>query len=189
MSRVKNEKEVFEEMVDSCPYKAAAYDWSGSNPPSSAPVSGHHSDFEKVSNPTSSSAPPPSSHSGQASDVASSAQASDPASVANHVNIFFRHMSISRNNLQTVFFLIKGTEEINFEEISNLKGHVNFCKMLIKAREVAINDNAPVELEWRGYNTKVLPNRPPFQKKTLHDRLMVAMACVNSRTPDEEKVN
>ena len=60
-----------------------------------------------------------------------------------------------------------------FNEFSEDEGE--FIQLLINAKTVADMNEAQIPVEWRGYETIVHPNLPPFTKKALRERLSSAL--------------
>lgn len=82
-----------------------------------------------------------------------------------------------------------GFDFINsFKGISPFASHFEFLKMLIEAKAVADIENRNVPLQWRGYQTKVVPNHHPLKKETLRDRLLLALAGIANLTEEENTV-
>ena len=75
-----------------------------------------------------------------------------------------------------------------FRQISTLPGHDVFFQKLINAKCIADMKKSVVQLHWRGYTTKVSPNQPPFSKDVFLDRLLLALAGIDSLTSEENAV-
>lgn len=82
----------------------------------------------------------------------------------------------------------EGIENSIFKKISPIEGHDSFFQKLINAKCIADMSNSTIEIQWRGYKTKVAPKHPPFTKETFMDRLLLALAGIDSLSDEENKV-
>ena len=76
----------------------------------------------------------------------------------------------------------------DFKNISDIKGHDVFLRMLINAKKLADMKNTPVPVTWRGYKTLVHPELPNFNRSSLIRRLCLALKGIRSTTNEELQV-
>ena len=98
--------------------------------------------------------------------------------------------SISSSSFSTsAIYLTPGARnkdaENPFSEYSSVEGHMDFIQLLINAKAYADINQTCAPVCWKGYNTIIEPNLPPFTKDIIKKRLNTALETITAKQGNE----